>query len=54
MEISPSALGIGGNLDGSLEYIYEIAVVVLATGLLLWFILVFVPKHIEEIRQPKD
>jgi hypothetical protein len=41
-------------LDVSLDIVYELAVVILSTGLLLWFILVFVPQHIEEIRKPKD
>jgi hypothetical protein len=41
-------------LDYSLDIIFELAVVLLATGLLLWFILVFVPQHVEEIRKPKD
>ncbi|MBX9720420.1 MAG: hypothetical protein K2X81_03400 [Candidatus Obscuribacterales bacterium] len=44
----------GVQLDPSLDFVYELAVVILATGLLLWFILVFVPQHIDEIREPKD
>lgn len=44
----------GAHLEPSLDFVYELAVVVLATGLLLWFILVFVPQHIDEIREPKD
>jgi hypothetical protein len=41
-------------LDISPEIVFELAVVVLSTGLLLWFIFVFVPQHIEELRKPKD
>jgi hypothetical protein len=44
----------GLELDLSLDFVFEITIVVLTTGLLLWFIFVFVPQHLEELRKPKD
>ena len=41
-------------MDPSADFIFILSVVVLATGLLLWFIFVFVPQHFDDIRGPKE
>jgi hypothetical protein len=42
------------SLDTSVDFVFVLAVVILSIGLLLWFILVFVPQHFDDIRGPKD
>lgn len=41
-------------MDTSVDFVFVLSVVILSIGLLLWFILVFVPQHFDDIRGPKE